>query len=61
MSVLVNVPLDDGGIVLVEADRADLPPNQGPTLATPEPGKALTTASTTLSQSLERIEPVLKS
>jgi hypothetical protein len=59
MSVLVNVPLDGGGFVLVEADRADLPSDEGLTLATPEPGKAVATASTTLSESLERIEPVL--
>ena len=59
MSVLVNVPLDGGGFVLVEADRADLPSDQGLTLATPEPGKALATASKTLSESLERIVPVV--
>lgn len=59
MSALVNVPLEGGGFVVVEVDRADLPPDEGLTLATPEPGKALATASKTLSESLERIEPVL--
>lgn len=60
MSVLVNVPVDgDGGFVLVEADRADVPSDEGLTLATPEPGKAVATASTTLSESLERIKPVV--
>lgn len=59
MSVLVKVPVDGGGVVVVEADRADFASDEGLTLAAPEPGKAIATASVTLNESLERIKPVL--
>jgi len=61
MAVLVQVPLEDaegGGIVLVEADRSDIPGGLG--LASAEPGQAVARATQSLSASLERLEPVLR-
>ena len=61
MTVLMQVPLGDaggGGIVLVEADRGDIP--GGLTLASPEPGQAAARAAQSLSASLEQLEPVLR-
>jgi hypothetical protein len=61
MTVLLQVPLEDaegGGIVLVEADRSDIP--GGLVLASPEPGQAAARAAQSLSASLERLEPVLR-
>ncbi len=60
MSVLLQVPLGDGtdgASVLVEADRADV---AGLTLAAPEPGKAVAKASESMAESLERLEPLLR-
>src|SRR4051794_18754347 len=59
VSVLNRVPLDEGGLVLVEADRGNIPDDDGLTLATPVSGKAFATASESLGDSLERIKPVL--
>ncbi len=61
VTVLVQVPLGDdesGGVVLVEADRDDIP--GGLTLASPEPGQAAARAACSLSASLEQLEPVLR-
>jgi hypothetical protein len=60
VSVLLKVPLDEGGTLLVEADRGDIPSQGGLTLAAPEPGKALATASRSLGASLEQVEPILR-
>jgi hypothetical protein len=57
MTVLIEVPLDEGGTLLVEADRADIP---GVTLAAPDPGKAVAIASRSLASSLDQIEPVVR-
>jgi hypothetical protein len=57
--VLLEVSLDDGGgSLLVEVDRADLP--GGLVLASPKPGEAAAKAARTLAESLERLEPVLR-
>ncbi len=60
MTVLVQVPLEDGdggAVVLVEADREDIP--GGLTFAS-EPGHAAAKAARSLSASLEQLEPVLQ-
>ena len=62
MTVLLQLPLDDGpdgASVLVEADPSEIA--GGLTLASSEPGKAVAKATESLSQSLERLEPLLKS
>jgi Trypsin-co-occurring domain 1 len=59
MSVLLQVPLDSGEALLVEADRADIPAD-GLTLAAPKPGEAVARAAHTLTESLEKLEPVLR-
>ena len=61
MTVLIQVPLDDtedGAMVLVEADRGDIP--GGLALASPDPGQVAAVAVRSLSASLERLEPVLR-
>ncbi len=59
MAVLLEVPLEDGkGSVLVEADGGDIP--GGLILAAPQPGEAAAKATRTLAESLERLEPVLR-
>jgi hypothetical protein len=58
VAVLLEVPVGDGTVLLVEADRADIPP--GLTLASPNPGEAAAKAVRTLSESLERLEPMLR-
>jgi hypothetical protein len=61
VAVLMRVPLDDaedGAVLLVEADRGDIP--GGLTLAAPDPGQAAAVAARSLSASLERLEPVLR-
>ena len=61
MAVLMQVPVDDaagGAVVLVEADRSDIP--GGLALASPEPGQAAARAARSLSESLEQLEPVLR-
>ena len=60
MAVLLEVPLDDesgGGVLLVEADRAEIP--DGLVLASPEPGAAAAKASRSLSAALEQLQPML--
>jgi hypothetical protein len=62
MAVLLEVPLGDvegGPVVLFEADRADIA--GGLTLASPQPGQAAAKAARSLSESLEQLEPVLRS
>jgi hypothetical protein len=57
----MEVPLDDAegaAVVLVEADRSEIP--GGLTLASPDPGQAAARAARSLSASLEQLEPVLK-
>lgn len=58
--MLMQVPLDDEGsaVVLVEADRGDIP--GGLMLASPDPGQAAAKAGQSLSASLEQLEPVLR-
>lgn len=58
--MLLQVPLESGGMLLVEADRADIPGREGLTLASPKPGEAVAKAAHTLSASLEQLEPVLR-
>jgi hypothetical protein len=61
MAILIQVPLDDAegaAAVLVEADRGDVPGSL--TLASPDPGQAAAVAARSLSASLERLEPVLR-
>ena len=58
MTVLVEVPVDDGSVLVVEADRADIP--GGLTLASPEPGAVAARAVRSLSESLGRLEPLLR-
>jgi hypothetical protein len=56
--MLLEVPLEAGGAVLVEADAADIP--GGLVLAAADPGTAAAVATATLEQSLGRLEPVLR-
>lgn len=61
MPVLVQVPLEDdadSAVVLVEADRDDIP--GGLTLASPEPGQATARAARSLAASLEQLESMLR-
>jgi hypothetical protein len=61
MTVLVQVPVDTDestALVLVEADRGDIP--GGLALASPEPGQPAARAARSLSASLEQLEPVLR-
>jgi hypothetical protein len=58
MAVLLEVPIDNGQVLLVEADRADIP--GGLTLASPRPGEAAAKAARSLEQSLEQLEPILR-
>jgi NTP-dependent ternary system trypsin peptidase co-occuring protein len=61
VAVLVQVPVEGGergGWVLVEADRGDIP--GGLALAAPQPGQAAARAARSLSESLDQLEPVLR-
>lgn len=58
MAVLLEVPVEDGAVLLVEADREDIP--QGLTLASPKPGEAAAKATRSLAESLEQLEPMLR-
>jgi hypothetical protein len=58
MVVLLEVPVEDGTVLLVEADRGEIP--QGLTLASPKPGEAAAKATRSLSESLEQLEPMLR-
>lgn len=58
MAVLLQVPIDDGAMVLVEADRGDIP--DGLALASPQPGAPTAKAARSLSESLEQLEPMLR-
>ena len=58
MAILLEVPVEDGAVLLVEADRGDIP--QGLTLASPKPGEAAAKAARSLSESLEQLEPMLR-
>ena len=61
VAVLLQVPVEDdkgSGLVLVEADPNDIP--GGLTLASSAPGKAAASATRSLSDSLEQLEPVLR-
>ena len=61
MAVLMEIPIDevDGGtVVMVEADRSDIP--GGLTLASSAPGQAAAIAARSLSASLEGLEPVIR-
>jgi|SRR5215475_15526728 len=59
-SVLVEVQLQEGGRLLVEADRADLE-DQDLVLAAPEPGKIAARAGKTFEQALDEIKPAMTS
>jgi hypothetical protein len=58
--VLLHVPVEhaDGAALLVEADRAEIP--AGLVLASPQPGEAAAKAGRSLSESLEQLEPMLR-
>ncbi len=61
MAVLLELPLGegpDGTSVLVEADHNEIA--GGLTLAAAEPGKAVAKATESLTESLERLEPLLR-
>lgn len=61
MDVLMQIPIEDAGgvgTVLVETDRSEIP--GGLTLASPEPGQAVARATKSLSESLEQLQPVLR-
>jgi Trypsin-co-occurring domain 1 len=59
--VLIELPMDgdDGPTLLVEVDRSDIPGQL--VLASPKPGEAAARAVKSLSQSLEQLEPLLRS
>ncbi len=56
-TVLLRVPLENGGSVLVEADRTDV--GEALTLATPIAGRAAAEATYTLASSLDELKPLL--
>jgi len=58
--MLIEVPVDsrEGAVLLVEADRADVPGRL--VLASPQPGAAAAKAAQSLSTSLEQLEPLLR-
>lgn len=60
MAVLLQVPVegDDNGSLLVEVDRSDL--SSELKLAAPQPGRAIAMATESLSESLQRLEPMLR-
>jgi Trypsin-co-occurring domain 1 len=58
VAVLLEVPVEDGSVLLVEADRAEIP--QGLVLASPQPGQAVAKATRSLSEALEQLEPMLR-
>jgi hypothetical protein len=61
VAVLMEVPIDEvegGTVVMVEADRSDIP--ESLILASSSSGKAVAVAARSLSASLERLEPVLQ-
>jgi hypothetical protein len=57
-TLLLQVPVDDGTVLLFEADRTDIP--GGLVLATPNPGEAAARAARSLSESLEQLQPMLR-
>ena len=58
MAVLMEVPLEDGAVLLVEVDREDVP--GGLALASAERGAAAEKSAQSLSESLEQLNPVLR-
>ena len=59
MAILLEVPVEDGAVLLVEADRADIPSSL--TLAAaPQPGEVAARAVRSLSDSLAELEPMLR-
>ncbi|HJT03479.1 MAG TPA: CU044_2847 family protein [Pseudonocardiaceae bacterium] len=58
MAVLLEVPIEDGTVLLVEADRGEIPDRL--TLASAEPGAAAAKAARSLSESLKQLEPMLR-
>jgi hypothetical protein len=60
VSVLVAVPVTelDGAVLLVEADRGDIPGEL--VLASPQLGEVAAKAARTLSDSLAQLEPMLR-
>jgi hypothetical protein len=58
MTELVRFPLEDGGCVLAEIDRADLSA-EAVVLAAAEPGRAVATATQTLESGLRALRPVV--
>jgi hypothetical protein len=58
VSVLLDVPVDGGTRLLVEADP-ELILGGGPTLAAPEAGRAAASATRSLEASLEQLDPLL--
>ena len=58
MSVLMEVPVDGESVLLVEADRDDIP--GGLALASPDPGAPAAKATRSLSASLEQLQPILE-
>src|SRR3954469_1392891 len=58
MAVLLEVPTEDGaGSLLLEADKPDIP---GGLVLASSPGEAAAKAGRSLAESLERLEPVLR-
>jgi hypothetical protein len=58
MAVLLEVPVEDGAVLLVEADRENIPEDL--TLASAERGAPAARATRSLSESLEQLEPMLR-
>jgi hypothetical protein len=59
VAVLVEVPVEDGTVLIVEADRQDLP--GGLVLAAaPKPGEVAARATRSLGEALEQLEPTLR-
>jgi hypothetical protein len=59
MAVLVEVPVEDGAVLVVEADRQDLP-GRLVLASTPKPGEVAARATRSLGESLEQLEPTLR-
>jgi hypothetical protein len=57
MALLLEVPVDDRAVLMVEADRQDVLGDL--TLAAPSPGEAAAKATRSLVESLDQLEPLL--
>ncbi len=58
MAYLMEIPLEDGQLVLVEVDPREVPDDL--VLASPEPGRIVARARQTLEAGLAEIEPAMR-